>query len=51
MMFGFEIQHRSFPNGEREGDRGRITMEEHRVAPEYLNWIEFQKRGLPLNDH
>ncbi len=28
-----------------------ITMEEHRVAPEYLNWIEFQKRGLPLNDH
>ena len=28
-----------------------ITMEEHRVAPEYLTWIEFQKRGLPLNDH
>jgi dihydropyrimidine dehydrogenase (NAD+) subunit PreA len=28
-----------------------ITMEEHRVAPEYLNWIDFQKRGLPLNDH
>jgi dihydropyrimidine dehydrogenase (NAD+) subunit PreA len=28
-----------------------ITMEEHRKAPEYLNWIEFQKRGLPLNDH
>ena len=28
-----------------------ITMEVHRVAPEYLNWIEFQKRGLPLNDH
>jgi dihydropyrimidine dehydrogenase (NAD+) subunit PreA len=28
-----------------------ITMEEHRVAPEYLNWIEFQKKGLPLNDH
>jgi dihydropyrimidine dehydrogenase (NAD+) subunit PreA len=28
-----------------------ITMEERRVAPEYLNWIEFQKRGLPLNDH
>lgn len=28
-----------------------ITMVEHRVAPEYLNWIEFQKRGLPLNDH
>jgi dihydropyrimidine dehydrogenase (NAD+) subunit PreA len=30
---------------------GCITMEEARVAPEYLNWIEFQKRGLPLNDH
>jgi dihydropyrimidine dehydrogenase (NAD+) subunit PreA len=28
-----------------------ITMEEQRVAPEYLNWIEFQKKGLPLNDH
>jgi dihydropyrimidine dehydrogenase (NAD+) subunit PreA len=28
-----------------------ITMEEHRVAPEYLNWIDFQKKGLPLNDH
>jgi dihydropyrimidine dehydrogenase (NAD+) subunit PreA len=28
-----------------------ITMEEHRVSPEYLNWIEFQKKGLPLNDH
>lgn len=28
-----------------------ITMEEHRVAPEYLNWIEFQKKGMPLNDH
>ena len=28
-----------------------ITMEEHRVAPEYVNWIEWQKRGLPLNDH
>jgi dihydropyrimidine dehydrogenase (NAD+) subunit PreA len=28
-----------------------ITMEEHRVGPEYLNWIEFQRRGLPLNDH
>ena len=52
------MKHRSFPFGEREGDRGLlcpvdncITMEEHRVAPEYLNWIEFQKRGLPLNDH
>lgn len=28
-----------------------ITMVEHRVAPEYLNWKEFQRRGLPLNDH
>lgn len=28
-----------------------ITMQEHRVAPEYLNWIEFQKKGMPLNDH
>ena len=28
-----------------------ITMEEHRVSPEYVNWIEWQKRGLPLNDH
>ena len=28
-----------------------ITMEEHRIAPEYLNWIQFQEKGLPLNDH
>ena len=28
-----------------------ITMIEKRVAPEYVNWIEYQKRGLPLNDH
>lgn len=28
-----------------------ITMEEHRVAPEYVNWKEWQRRGLPLNDH
>ena len=28
-----------------------ITMEEQRVAPEYLNWIEFQAKGMPLNDH
>lgn len=28
-----------------------ITMEEKRVAPDYLNWIEFQELGLPLNDH
>ncbi len=28
-----------------------ITMVEHRVAPEYINWKEWQKRGLPLNDH
>ena len=50
-MFGFVLKHRSLPLGEGEGGRGRITMEEHRVSPEYLNWIEFQKRGLPLNDH
>ncbi|QHS59248.1 NAD-dependent dihydropyrimidine dehydrogenase subunit PreA [Chitinophaga agri] len=28
-----------------------ITMEEHRKGDEYLNWKEFQRRGLPLNDH
>ncbi len=28
-----------------------ITMVEHRKGDEYLNWIEYQKRGLPLNDH
>ncbi len=28
-----------------------ITMEENRVAPEYLNWKDFQRLGLPLNDH
>jgi dihydropyrimidine dehydrogenase (NAD+) subunit PreA len=28
-----------------------ITMVENRVAPEYLNWKEFQERQLPLNDH
>ena len=28
-----------------------ITMEEHRVAPEYINWKEWQAKGLPLNDH
>lgn len=28
-----------------------ITMEEHRVAPEYVNWKDYQKLGLPLNDH
>ena len=28
-----------------------ITMEVHRKGDEYLNWIEFQKRGLPLNDN
>lgn len=28
-----------------------ITMEEHRKGDEYINWIEWQKRGLPLNDH
>ena len=28
-----------------------ITMLEKRKGPEYLNWLEYQKRGLPLNDH
>lgn len=28
-----------------------ITMKEQRVAREYLNWKQFQERGLPLNDH
>lgn len=28
-----------------------ITMVEHRVAPEYLNWVQFQEKGLPLNNH
>ncbi|WP_411273839.1 NAD-dependent dihydropyrimidine dehydrogenase subunit PreA [Daejeonella sp.] len=28
-----------------------ITMVEQRKGEEYLNWKEFQKRGLPLNDH
>src|ERR1700739_1607281 len=28
-----------------------IPMEVHRKGDEYLYWIEFQKRGLPLNDH
>ncbi len=28
-----------------------ITMVEKRVSPEYVNWIEWQQRGLPLNDH
>lgn len=30
---------------------GCITMEEHRVAPEYVNWKDWQAKGLPLNDH
>lgn len=30
---------------------GCITMEEQRKGDEYLNWKEFQRRGLPLNDH
>ena len=30
---------------------GCITMVEHRHGEEYLNWGEFQKRGLPLNSH
>ena len=28
-----------------------IIMEEKRVAPEYLNWKDYQRQGLPLNDH
>lgn len=28
-----------------------ITMEEQRKGPEYINWKEYQRRGLPLNDH
>lgn len=28
-----------------------ITMVEHRKGDEYLNWKEFQRLGLPLNDH
>jgi len=28
-----------------------ITMVVQRKGEEYLNWKEFQKRGLPLNDH
>jgi dihydropyrimidine dehydrogenase (NAD+) subunit PreA len=26
-------------------------MVEQRKGDEYLNWKEFQRRGLPLNDH
>jgi dihydropyrimidine dehydrogenase (NAD+) subunit PreA len=26
-------------------------MEVQRVAPEYVNWKEWQAKGLPLNDH
>ncbi|MBW4889564.1 NAD-dependent dihydropyrimidine dehydrogenase subunit PreA [Mucilaginibacter sp. HMF5004] len=28
-----------------------ITMVEQRKAPEYLNWKDYQRLGLPLNDH
>ena len=28
-----------------------ITMVERRKGEEYLNWKEYQERGLPLNDH
>lgn len=28
-----------------------ITMIEKRVGPEYINWAEYQEKGLPLNDH
>ncbi|RYZ22639.1 MAG: NAD-dependent dihydropyrimidine dehydrogenase subunit PreA [Chitinophagaceae bacterium] len=30
---------------------GCITMKEERKAPEYVNWTDFQRLGLPLNDH
>jgi dihydropyrimidine dehydrogenase (NAD+) subunit PreA len=30
---------------------GCISMKEQRKGAEYLNWKEFQKRGMPLNDH
>jgi dihydropyrimidine dehydrogenase (NAD+) subunit PreA len=30
---------------------GCISMVEQRHGAEYLNWKEFQRRGLPLNDH
>ncbi|MCK9203011.1 MAG: NAD-dependent dihydropyrimidine dehydrogenase subunit PreA [Bacteroidales bacterium] len=30
---------------------GCITMLERRKGDEYINWLEYQKRGLPLNDH
>jgi len=26
-------------------------MVEHRLGDEYLNWKEFQRRGLKMNDH
>jgi dihydropyrimidine dehydrogenase (NAD+) subunit PreA len=28
-----------------------ITMVEQRKGPDYLNWKDFQRLGLPLNDH
>ncbi|MFC5412735.1 NAD-dependent dihydropyrimidine dehydrogenase subunit PreA [Larkinella bovis] len=28
-----------------------ITMVEQRRSEEYVNWAEFQRRGMPLNDH
>ncbi len=28
-----------------------ITMIEQRKSPEYLNWKDYQRLGLPLNDH
>jgi dihydropyrimidine dehydrogenase (NAD+) subunit PreA len=30
---------------------GCIVMQEQRKGDEYLNWKDFQKMGLPLNDH
>jgi dihydropyrimidine dehydrogenase (NAD+) subunit PreA len=28
-----------------------ITMVEQRKAPEYVNWKDYQRLGMPLNDH
>ncbi|GAA4336305.1 NAD-dependent dihydropyrimidine dehydrogenase subunit PreA [Flaviaesturariibacter amylovorans] len=28
-----------------------ITMVEQRKAPEYVNWTDYQRLGMPLNDH
>ena len=36
---------------EKNFDGAKWVMVEQRKGDEYLNWKEFQKRGLPLNDH